>query len=323
MIKKKISQIDPKSMYFLKIGVILFAVFLVFLLVLIGIIAIVASISPSTSSKIDFSSNQVALIKISGELSTESSSSLFTGSSGTSSSEIVAYLDEIKNNSSIKGVIFEINSPGGSGVASDEIAQAIRDLNKPTVSFVREIGASGAYWVASETDYIFANRASLVGSIGVISGWLDYSDLLADFNVKYQRFVAGANKDFGTPNRHVTPEEEARFQAQLDELHTVFIEQVAKGRNLDEAYVRKYADGFVMTGQEAVNAKFVDALGGKKEAIAYLENKLGTTVDVSNYSYTPTVFEEIFGYSNQLSKSIGTGIGEVLFKQNRSLSIRT
>ena len=323
MIKKKISQIGPQDMYFLKIGVILLAVFLVFFLVVIGIVAVVASISPSTSPKIDFSTNQVALIKISGELSTESSSSLFMGSSGTSSSEIVSYLDEIKTDSSIKGVIFEINSPGGSGVASDEIAQAIRDMNKPTVSYVREIGASGAYWVASETDYIFANRASLVGSIGVISGWLDYSDLLSDFNVNYQRFVAGANKDFGTPYRHVTPEEEARFQAQLDELHNVFIEQVAKGRNLNEDYVRKYADGFVMTGQEAVNAKFVDALGGKKEAIKYLENRLGTQVDVSNYSYTPTVFEEIFGYSNQLSKSIGTGIGEVLFKQNQSLSIRT
>ncbi|MFA6064343.1 MAG: signal peptide peptidase SppA [archaeon] len=323
MIKKKVSAPVLSDVNFTKLGIILIGLFLVFVVFLGSLVFVVNAASPSIAPKVDFSSDKVALIKISGELSTESSLSLFSGASGTSSSEIVGYLDEIKNDSSIKGVIFEINSPGGSGVASDEIAQAIRDLNKPTVSFVRELGASGAYWVASETDYIFANRASLVGSIGVISGWLDYSDLLSDFNVKYQRFVAGADKDFGTPYRHVTPEEEARFQAQLDELHTVFIQQVAKGRNLDESYVRKYADGFVMTGQEAVNAKFVDALGGKKEAIAYMEERLGNKIEVTNYSYAPTLFDSIFGYSNELSKSIGTGIGEVLFKQSQSLAIRT
>ena len=264
---------------------------------------------------------KVALIKINGELVTEGSNSIFDGAGVVSSSEIVSYIREAKNDSKIKAVLLEINSPGGSAVASDEIASAIRDLNKPTISYIREVGASGAYWVASSTDYIFANKASVVGSIGVYASWLDFSKIIDDFNIKYQRFVAGESKDFGSPYRRVTVEEAQRFQKQLNELHETFIEVVAKGRKLDSSYVKKYADGFIMTGKEAVEKRFVDELGGRKEAVAYLEKKIGVKLDVVEYARGATLLELLSSFSTNFSKNIGVGLGQVLFKENKSVKI--
>jgi protease-4 len=326
MIKKKEFTDSPSLFKWVKIALVFFVGFIVFVLVMFGLVFALSSffgINVPTEDIPVLGSERVALVKIDGEIVTEGSSGLFSDSAVVSSSDIVSYLEEIRDDSSIKGVIFEINSPGGSGVASDEIVTAIRDLNKPTVSYIREMGASGAYWVASSTDYIYTNKFAMVGSIGVISGWLDFTDLLTDFNVKYQRFVAGDNKDFGTPYRHITPQEEKRYQAQLDELHTLFIQQVAEGRGLSEAQVRKIADGFVFTGQGAVDNQLVDDIGGKKEAIAYMESVLGTTVDVQEYYYEPNIWDVFSSYSSSLYRNIGRGLGDVLFKEKSSLSIRT
>jgi len=279
--------------------------------------------NPSAEIVSELTTEKVAYVIVEGEIATTTDSALFSGASGASSTEIVSRLEDIRDDPSIKGVIFEINSPGGSGVASDEIATAIRDLNKPTVSYIRENGASGAYWVASSTDYIYANRFSTVGSIGVISGWLDFADLLSDFNVRYQRFVAGDLKDFGTPYRHITPSEEAKYQAQLDELHSMFISDVAKGRNLDEEYVRGLADGFIFTGQGAVDNGLADAIGGKKEAIAHMEEALGAKVEIVEYGYEFTIWDYFTVYSSSISRNIGRGIADVMFAKNNSLSIRT
>jgi len=326
ILQKKEFVVDSNLKKWVKVAGFLVVIFFVFILLMFGLAYALSSlfgISVPSANISNLGSEKVALIKINGEIYTEASSGLFDSTSVVSSSDIVSYLEEIKNDSSIKGVIFEINSPGGSGVASEEISSAIKDLNKPTVSYIREVGASGAYWIASSTDHIFASKFATVGSIGVISGWLDFTDLLSDFNVKYQRFVAGANKDFGTPYRHITPAEEKRYQEQLDELHTLFIEEVAKGRGLDKKYVRDLADGFVFTGQGAVNNKLIDEIGGKKEAISYMEDVLGARVDIQEYYYESSIFDVFSTYSAYLYRNLGRGIGDVMFKEQNSMSIRT
>ena len=106
----------------------------------------------------------------------------------------------------------EINSPGGSAVASDEIATAVKNAKKPVISLIREVGASGGYWVASASDYIIANRMSITGSIGVISSYLEFSGLMEKYGVGYERLVAGENKDLLTPYKKLEADQKALVQ---------------------------------------------------------------------------------------------------------------
>jgi len=296
-----------------KLGIILitisvsFAILFVLPILFILCIGVLFSAAGSESTT---TAGNVAHLTVSGAILTESESSLFEGSGGTSSRRFVEKIDKIKSDSSIKAVLIEINSPGGSGVASDEIAQAIRSLDVPVVSYIREVGASGSYWVASSTDYIFANRFSTIGSIGVIASYLDFSEFIEEYNVSYQRFVAGKNKDFGSPFREVTPEQEVRFQSILDELHSIFITEVASGRNASISDITELADGSIFTGSEALQNGLIDAIGTKKDAVKYIEELINHPVELVNYNSQPSFFESLAGYTAKNYYAMGLGIGE-------------
>ena len=144
-------------------------------LLLIWIVAgvIAGSISQFTEEV----SEKIVIIPINGPLTiSESGDGLLTPRTGTTS-DIISNVKKAKDDSSVKGVIFEIDSPGGTVVASEELASAVKNLGKPNVALIREVGASGAYWVASASDKIVASPMSITGSIGVISSYLEFSKL--------------------------------------------------------------------------------------------------------------------------------------------------
>jgi protease-4 len=140
---------------------------------------------------VDEQSGNVAVIPVKGTIMTEGSNDLFSSASIASSTQIVADIEDASNDPEIKAIIFEIDSPGGAPVASDEIVQAIKNSNKTTVAWIRETGASGAYWIASATDYIVANKLSITGSIGVLESYLEFSGLMDHYNVTYERMNGG------------------------------------------------------------------------------------------------------------------------------------
>src|SRR3989344_1664750 len=144
----------------------------------------------------------VAVIPIEGVITT-AEDDLF--SDVANSRDIVDLIKEADNNPNVKAIVFEINSPGGSPVASEEIANAIKQTSKPTVAYIREVGASGGYWIASATDRIFASRMSITGSIGVIGSYLEFDGLLDKYNITYRRLVGGKYKDIGSPFKELTP----------------------------------------------------------------------------------------------------------------------
>src|SRR3989344_9012865 len=125
-------------------------------------------------------SNGIAIIKIEGPITLKSSNQLFTEGSA-SSDEIIENLNKAENNNGVKAIILEINSPGGTVVASKEIADKVKSIQKPTIALIREVGASGAYWIASSSDLIIADELSITGSIGVISSYLQFSGLLDNY----------------------------------------------------------------------------------------------------------------------------------------------
>lgn len=247
----------------------------------------------------------VAIIPIEGLISTDGDSWMPT----VKSASIVEQIEKADKNKEIKAILLEINSPGGTPVATDEIAGAIKSTNKTTVAVIRETGASGAYWIATAADKIFANRMSVTGSIGVTASRLEYYGLLADYNVTYRQLISGRLKDAGTPLRQMTVEEKQLFQGLLDGLHEEFISAVAENRNLPKEKVRQLATGFVYLGSEAKELGLVDELGGKKEALAYIEKELNITAEPVEYKESKGFFAELSGLTSQNFYQIGRGIG--------------
>ncbi len=293
-------------------GAVLF--FSVILLFMIGIMALL--VSP------DFESleGNVAVIPIKGEILAEDEWTL--GGTTVSSTDTIELIEKAEESGSIKAVIFEINSPGGSGVASQEISDAIRRMNKPSVAWIRDEAASGAYWAASATDHIVASSMSITGSIGVIASYVEYGGVLNKYNASYERLVSGQYKDMGSPLRQMTPAEREKFQALLDGIHEEFVAAVAENRNLDTGYVKSIATGEVFLGKEAVRMGLVDEIGGKQEALNYMESQLNITPEPVSFKKRKTFFDAFSEAASRQSFHVGEGIGSSLMRQQR-IQIRT
>src|SRR3989338_2655552 len=244
----------------------------------------------------------------------------------TSSDDIRELIRKADRNDGIKAIVFRINSPGGSAVASEEIAREIQKTNKTTVAWIREIGTSGAYWIASSADHVIANRMSITGSIGVIASYLGFAGFLEGHNVTYERLVSGNLKDIGSPFKEMTKEEKILFQKSLDSIHEYFVEEVAKNRNLKKKDVEKIATGQFFIGAEAKELGLVDELGGREEVIAYVEEKIGEEADFVNYETEKGFFGSLGKIFNENAFYVGKGIGNALFtkaKLKDSVSIST
>lgn len=288
-----------------------YAIFVLLLLSILGFIA-VGILSLFVGVDVESLSGNTALITIGGVI-VGSEDSEFLFESVTSSPDAVELIEKADRNPSIKAIILEINSPGGSAVASEEIAKAVKKTNKTTVAWIREAGASGAYWVASAADYIIANRVSITGSIGVIASYLEFPGLLGRYNVTYQRLVSGKYKDIGSPFKEMTSEEKAIFQQNLDAIRDYFVSEVAKNRNLNKKDVDKIANGLFYLGVEAKELKLVDELGGKDEVVAYIEKKVGIKADIAEYKKEKTLFDVLGDVLSKQSFFVGKGIGSSLF----------
>lgn len=183
----------------------------------------------------------------------------------------------------IEGVLFEVNSPGGTPVASEEIAKQIFSLELPNAALIGDIGASGGYMVASAADRIFASAMSDVGSIGVTMSYVEESKKNEKDGLTYVPLTTGQFKDAGDPNKPLSDEDRTYFQSQLDTINNEFIAFVAYTRNLTFDEVKKLADGSTLIGQKAVDAKLVDQIGNRDSVKTYFAEKLGK--DVSEISF--------------------------------------
>jgi len=294
-----------------------YAIFVLLLLSILGFIA-VGVISLFAGIDVQSLSGNIALVPIEGVI-TGSKDSGFGFESTISSPEAVELIEKADKNPNIKAIILEINSPGGSAVASEEIANAVKKTNKTTVAWIREIGTSGAYWIASSADHIVANRVSITGSIGVVASYLEFPGLLENYNITYQRLVSGKYKDIGSPYKKMTQEEKEIFQQSLDEIRDYFVNEVAKNRNLSKKEVDKMANGLFYLGSQAKELGLVDELGGKDEVVRYIEKKEGIKADIVEYKKEKSLFEVLSRIISRQSFFVGKGIGNSLF-ENRDAS---
>lgn len=259
------------------------------------------------------SGNEIVIIPVKGMITLQGEGSLF--SSSTSGEEIVKRIEEANNDPSVKAIVLEINSPGGTVMGSKVIVDALKKVDKPVIAVITEYGTSGAYWVASQADYIVADELSIVGSIGVLGSYLEFGGLLEDYNVSYQRLVTGKYKDISTPYREMTSEEEALVMERLQGIHDYFVNDVAKGRSMEVKAVEELATGLFFLGQDSIENGLIDYIGNKEYAIG-LANEMAGISDgqISEYSEEESFWDRIFlKYTAYSSYYIGQGIGSVIF----------
>src|SRR5713226_8053027 len=184
---------------------------------------------------------------------------------------VVPQLKKFGDDDSIKAIILHVNSPGGGVAASEEIYREVKRIRdekkKRIVASIQTVGASGAYYVSSATNKIYADKGSIVGSIGVIAQWTNYADLLHWAKLKDVTMKAGEFKDTGSPTRDLTPAEREYLQSLIDNMHTQFIQAVADGRKAKVDDIRAVANGKVWTGEQALALKLIDQVGDFETAV--------------------------------------------------------
>lgn len=178
----------------------------------------------------------------------------------------------------VKAIVLDINSPGGSVGAVQELYSNIlrvrREKKLPVVAVFGDVAASGGYYIAAACDKVIAHPGSLTGSIGVIFSVQNFEGLLGKVGVKVDPVKSGKHKDIGSPARPMTPEERKILQSLIDDAYDQFTVAISSGRNLPIERVRELADGRIYSGRQALEAGLVDALGDTQDALE-LAAKLG------------------------------------------------
>ncbi|HVR67281.1 MAG TPA: signal peptide peptidase SppA [Verrucomicrobiae bacterium] len=203
------------------------------------------------------------------QLSTGKGDSLF-GPAAMESSEVATAIRDAVDDPDIKAIIFRVDSPGGSYVASDTIwseVQRARDLGKPVIVSMGALAASGGYFVSAPAAKIVAQPGTITGSIGVAGGKVVFAGLWNTLRLHWDGVKAGANADLESPHRLFSNEGWARMEEGLDRVYADFTQKVAAGRNLPIEKVQQVAKGQVWTGSDAKDRGLVDALGGYSVAI--------------------------------------------------------
>ncbi|HEY9190389.1 MAG TPA: signal peptide peptidase SppA [Sulfurovum sp.] len=193
---------------------------------------------------------------------------------------ILKEIEAAQKDTKIKGVLLNINSPGGSVPPSIEIAYAVKALkaNKPVVVYASGIMASGSYYSAIYANRIIANPGSIVGSIGVIMESANIEELMETIGIETQIVKQGKYKEAGTPTRKWTPEEREELETLTKDTYDLFVKDVAEARGLEIKDADSYADAHIFSAQRAKDAGLIDTVGVKSEAKAALE-KLAKVTD--------------------------------------------
>lgn len=195
---------------------------------------------------------------------------------------------------SVKAIVLRVNSPGGTVAASEELAQYVKDCPKPVIVSIGDVGASGAYMLASQSDEIWAMPGSAVGSIGVIAEIPNVSGLLDKVGVEFQVITAGKYKDAGSPYREMTDEEKSLIQGEVDEAYDQFIDIVADGRDMPRSEVETLATGWAWSGETAKELGLIDKLGTYEDALDAAADRGGIEGDYEIITFEEP-FSDIFG----------------------------
>ncbi len=246
------------------------------------------------NSTADVHGPHTALVELRGEISSESQASAETMLSGLRS----AFED-----TNAQAVVIRINSPGGSpvqsGIINDEIWRLKAKHKKKVYVVVEESCASGAYYVAAAADAIYVDKASLVGSIGVLMDGFGFTGVMGKVGVERRLITAGTNKGMLDPFSPLSDKQRGYAQAMLDQIHRQFIDVVRKGRGERLKETPELFSGLFWNGEEAIKLGLADGLGN----LDYVAREIIKAEEVIDYTPKPNVAE-------RLAKRFGAALGE-------------
>jgi len=271
------------------------------ILALIAVIAVIdISLKIDKKNKSDFKmslrdfGNGIEIVHVEGPIEMSGGSKAFGMPQGTES--IIKQLNDIENNSNIKGVVLRINSPGGTVAATQEIYEKIWKLRKKNIIIVASMGdvaASGGYYIASACNYIMANYGTITGSIGVIAYSPNLKRLFDKLGIEMNVVKSGKYKDILSSHRDITQAERTLIQEMIDQTYNKFIKDIALGRNMNQDDILPIADGRVMNGETALNHKLIDQLGTFEDAIMKTKELASLDPDAPVYEQNVSQFKEL------------------------------
>lgn len=288
--------------------------FLIIVVAIIAITALVAVFSISFPQTFSFG-NKIAVVKVEGVISAGSS---ILPIAAADPETIKSLLKDANSDPTVRAILLEINSPGGSPVASDEISAAVENSSKTVVAYIAEQGTSGAYWVAASADKIVSHPLSLTCSIGAFTTINDLSGFYEKIGLNATTIKSGELKDIGTINRPPTEKEKELFQDLVDDVNSAFVEHVKETRNLTDLQLAKIGDGRPCLGKDALDYGLVDKLGTKEDAIKLIEELEGIKrANVVEFAKEESIFGGLF--ASGMAKgfyAIGMGLGDSLNLKN-------
>ena len=213
---------------------------------------------------------------------------------------IIAELDKALKNKNIKGIVLRVNSPGGSALASAVINNKIKEVNKvkPVYVSIGGIAASGGYYISADAKKIFADKESLTGSIGVVSLIPNVKELVEKIDINIEELKKGEYADIYSLTNEVTKDKLDKIYASNLKVYDEFLNVVSEGRDLNREYVHSIAQGKVWLGEEALELKLVDKIGGIEDTISNLAKDLNLT------HYDVIEISESLDYNSILKKYI-------------------
>ena len=191
----------------------------------------------------------------------------------------------------VEALVFQINSPGGSVVASRELERLIQTIEKPTICWLGDVATSGAYLAASACKWIIADELTLTGSFGVSASYIEFSGLMDRYGVNYERLVSARYKDLGSPYRNLTQTERELMLGILEKIHSSFVTSIALNRGLTRERVEELSDGSLWLGAEALKLELVDRLGGRETILELVEELTGKRVELVSYERKPSLID--------------------------------
>lgn len=247
-----------------------------------------------------------ALVEVRGEISVDSESS---------AELMVGALKTAFEDPGAKAVVLRINSPGGSpvqsGIIHDEIVRLKALHKKPVYAVVEEVCASGAYYIAVATDEIYTDKASVVGSIGVLMDSFGFTGTMDKLGVERRLITAGENKGFMDPFSPLNPKQKEYAETMLKEIHRQFIDVVKQGRGNRLKESPDMFSGLVWTGQKSIELGLSDALG----SVDYVAREVIKAEDIVDFTPRENIAE-------RLARRFGSATAEALLRQSGGSSLR-
>lgn len=252
--------------------------------------------------------NYAAVVEVNGVIAADQDAS---------ADALISAIRDAYKDTKATGLILRINSPGGSPVQAGYVYDEINRLkatreNFPVYAVITDLGASGAYYIAAAADEIYADKASLVGSIGVVGSGFGFTGLMEKLGVERRLYTAGEHKGFLDPFTPENAEEKAFWQSVLKVTHEQFIDQVKKGRGDRLSDAPDLFSGLVWSGEQALELGLIDGLASSSQVAREQLN----SEELVDFTYKLNPWDE---FVRKFGVSVGSGIANILTQQNYNL----